>query len=480
LIEGCLLSLLLGGLVFALGIRQRRALPRARVPATRESLYDALTGLPNSMLTLDLAERMLARTGRQSGMLAGALLIDVDWFKDLNDKLGRDAGDELLGIVAQRLQRVVRAHDTVGYLGEDTFVVLVEAQARGARLESLVRRVMDVLHKPLELRGFGPGIHLTASIGLAFGRYTSTDELLRDAQLALDDAKSAGKNRFTVFNANLRSRIEDRGVLEMELNAALQDGQLGLAYQPISDVRTRRPVYLEALVRWTHPKRGEVSPEDFMPLAEDTGLDVPIGRWALEEACVRMAAWNVEGHRLSLLVAISAGQLNRDGLATDVRRALQQSGLDASLLVLAVPESTVIDDIPGAAARLEEIRRLGVRVAIDDFGNGYTYRSELRRLPVEVLRVHRGSLAAADDEDYRSWLLEAILSFAKDLSLAVIVSGVESEEQMASLQAMGCALAEGALVGAPIPAESVASLLADQSGSAVGSAPSGDAAAAIS
>ena len=265
-----------------------------------EDLYDALTGLPNRLLTMDRAERMVARAGRQSGMLAGALFIDIDWFKDVNDKLGKDAGDQLLSIVSERLEGVVRTGDTVGRLGGDEFVLLVESAARGVRLDSLARRVIEALHKPVELDGFGPSFDATASIGVAFGRYETPEDLLRDAQLALYSAKAAGKDRYTLFNANMRSVIESRAVLEAELNTALLEQQFFLLYEPIYDLNTRKVVGLEALIRWRHPEQGVLEPVDFIPLAEDTELIVPIGRWVLEQACNRAAAWNVAGHRVGI------------------------------------------------------------------------------------------------------------------------------------------------------------------------------------
>ncbi|HTC72773.1 MAG TPA: GGDEF domain-containing protein, partial [Solirubrobacteraceae bacterium] len=239
LVVGCVLSALLGLLIFVLGGGRTPLLVRVRVPqapassAPVEDLHDRLTGLPNRPLMLDRAECMLARAGRQSGLLVGALFIDIDWFKDVNERLGESAGDQILKIVAERLEGVVRAGDTVGRLGDDEFVILVESAARGARLDSLARRVVEALHKPFNLDDYAPNFFLTASIGLAFGRYAAADDLLRDAQLALFAAKTAGKDRYTLFNANMRSVIEGRGVLENELNTALAENQFFVLYEPI-------------------------------------------------------------------------------------------------------------------------------------------------------------------------------------------------------------------------------------------------------
>jgi diguanylate cyclase (GGDEF)-like protein len=459
LLGGILLSAMLGLLVFLLGAGNRRRPAPATRELSNEQLYDSLTGLPNRALTLDLAERMVARTRRQPGMLAGALVIDIDWFKDVNDKLGQACGDQLLKIVAERVSDVVRSGDTVGRLEGDEFVVLVEAAARGARLDALARRVIEALHKPVDLDDFGPSFFLTASIGLAFGQYAHPEDLLRDAQLALHAGKAAGKDRYTLFNANMRSVIEGQGALEAELNTALLDNQFFQLYQPIYDLGTRQVVGLEALIRWRHPTRGVLAAAEFVPLAEETGLIVPIGRWALEEACRRAAEWNVAGKRASISVQISTNQLNRDGFITDVRRALQQSGLEPSLLTLEIGETTVLLDVAAATERCREIKELGVRIAIDDFGSGYAYRSDLQQMPIDYLKVDRSSLAASDDQDYRSWLLEAILHFGRDLALTVIAKGIDTHEHMTTVQAMGCTLAQGFYMGEPTPAHVVEGLL---------------------
>jgi len=459
LIAGIALSALVGLLVFLLGTgRAGERAPKVRKPP-HSNLYDALTGLPNRALTLDRAERMVARTGRQSGMLAGALFIDIDWFSQINQKLGRAAGDQLLKIFAQRLAGVVRAEDTVGRFSADKFVVLVESAARGVRLDSLAGRMIEALHKPIELDESGPRFFSTASIGVAFGRYASHEDLFRDAQLALTAAKAAGKDRYTLFNANMRTIIESRAVLEDELNTALGEKQFFLLYQPIYDLTTRRVASLEALIRWVHPKKGILPAGDFMPLAEDSGQIVPIGRWMLEEACSRAAAWNVAGHRVGISLEISANQLNRDGFVTDIRRALQQSGIEPSLLTLEIAETTIMRDLAASAERLQEVRQMGVRIAIDDFGgSGYARHSDLQQMPLDVLKVDRSSLAASEDEDYRSWLLEAILVFGRDLSLTVIATGVETEDQMSTLRALGCTLAQGSFAGKPTAVDAVEQL----------------------
>lgn len=497
LIGGILLSLLLGLLVDVLGGTRSPALTPAPAEAEAEIeteadlpagalpdkyLYETVTGLPNRALTLDRAERMVARAGRDSGMLAGALFVDIDQLGEVNEKLGPAAGDQLLKIVGERLQDVVRDGDSVGRLGGDEFVVLVESTARGVRLDSLAQRMIEALHRPIELDDFGPSFVLTASIGVAFGRYATPDDLLRDAHVALASAKAAGKDRYTLFNANMRTVIEGRAVLEAELNTALAEQQFFLLYEPIYDLRTRKVAGFEALIRWQHPERGVLAPEAFIPLAEETGLIVPIGRLMLEAACNRAAAWDVArnaaadpadpaepadpavaatrpGGRVGVSVKVSAHQLDRDGFTTDVRRALQQSGIEPSLLTLQIPETAVMRDLAAATERLQEIKALGVGIAIDDFGgSGYAHHADLRRMPLDFLRVDRSSLAATEDEAYRTWLLEAILLVGHDLDLTVIATGIETHEQMATLQTIGCTMAQGALMGEPAAADAVARL----------------------
>jgi EAL domain-containing protein (putative c-di-GMP-specific phosphodiesterase class I) len=300
---------------------------------------------------------------------------------------------------------------------------------------------------------------MTASIGVAFGRYASAEDLLHDAQLALVSAKAAGKDRYTLFNASMRSVIEGRGLLEVELNTALKERQFIALYEPIFDLASKGIVGMQALLRWNHPTRGVLGPEEFIALTEESGLIVPIGRWLLEEACTRTAVWNTSGRRVGISVRATDRQLNRDGFATDVRRALERSGIDPSLLTLEISERALMSDVAATAVRLERIKELGVQIAVGDFGSdGYAHHEELLNGPVDVLKVDRGSIVAADGEDYRSWLLEAILALGEDLSLAVIANGIDSREQLAELQGIGYTIAQGAFMGRPTLADGVQGL----------------------
>ena len=316
LIGGILLSLVFGLLGFVLGTGRRRALALVH-EKTRElshqALHDTLTGLPNRALVLDRAQQLLARTARRPGTLAGALFIDIDGFKHVNDNLGHAAGDLLLRTVGERLQGAVRDHDTVGRLGGDEFVVLVDLQGDASTVDVLADRLTAVLREPVTLDDGGKIFAVTASIGVAVGHYNSPDALLRDADLALYAAKAAGKDRYALFDASMHEGAEGRLELEADLGGALAREQFFLLYQPIFDLPSSRVIGAEALIRWRHPQRGVVAPDEFIPLAEETGMIVPIGRWVLEEACRQAAAWAAEGLELGMSVNVSARQLGAQG-----------------------------------------------------------------------------------------------------------------------------------------------------------------------
>jgi diguanylate cyclase (GGDEF)-like protein len=457
LLGGILVSVLLGLLVVVLGTGRTRALSLVR-EKTRElshlALHDALTGLPNRALVLDRAEQMLARVERQHGSVAVALFIDIDGFKHVNDKLGHAAGDQVLQIFGERLQSVVRDQDTVGRLGGDEFVVLVESTTREGPLD-LPDRIVDALRRGIELDGSPRTESFTASLGIAVGQYATPDALLRDADLALYAAKAAGKDRYALFDASMNTSAEGRLQLEGDLGAALREEQLFLHYQPIFDLSRHEVMGVEALVRWRHPARGVVLPDEFIPMSEESGLILSIGRWVLGEACRQAARWHARGHPVSIFVNVSAQQLSRDGFAGDVRRALEVSGIDPSLLALEITETTLMRDVVAAGERLKDIKALGVRVAIDDFGTGYASLSQLQRMPVDILKIDSSFVAALADAGQGRELLEAILGVGQALSLTVVAEGVETQIQLLALEEMGCEQAQGYLLGRPCAADVV-------------------------
>jgi diguanylate cyclase (GGDEF)-like protein len=476
--SGTLLSMAIALLVVLLSTGRMRALALVR-EKTRElseknrelshqAMHDALTGLPNRALVLDRAEQLLARVARQPGMMAGALFIDLDGFKHVNDNFGHAAGDQLLSDMARRLQAAAREQDTVGRLGGDEFVVLVESAADEATFDLLADRLAKLLREPFELADGRKIFSVTASIGVAVGRYTSPDALLRDADLALYSAKAAGKDRYALFEASMHA--DGRLELESDLSAALADGQFFLLYQPIFHLSSREVVSLEALIRWRHPQRGVVDPGDFIPLAEESGLILHIGRWVLDEACRQAATWAASGHSISVSVNVSAQQLGRAEFAEDVKRALQASGLDPSSLTLEITETTLMRDVPAACEHLKAIKALGVRIALDDFGTGYAWLSTLQRVPVDVLKIDMSFVAALNDGDRGRELFQAILRVGQTLSLAVVAEGIEEQRQLDALEAMACEMGQGFLLGKPDAAEAIAGLLnPDTAANAVGS-----------
>jgi diguanylate cyclase (GGDEF)-like protein len=470
LIAGVLLSATLGVLVLVLATGRRRALSLVH-EKTRElshqALHDPLTGLPNRALVLDRAEQMLARSARQPGTVTGALYIDIDGFKHVNDNLGHAAGDRLLRVAGERLQSAVRDQDTVGRLGGDEFVVLVEATPDQVAPDVLADRLTETLREPVELGDAGKMFSVTASIGVASGRYSTPDELLRDADLALYAAKAAGKDRYALFDASLYADAEGRLALEADLSTAVEEDQLFLLYQPIFDLARQRIVGVEALVRWRHPLRGVVPPGSFIPLAEESRLIVPIGRWVLEEACRQAASWTADGGGIGISVNVSAYQLNRREFVEDVRSALEISGIAPSSLTLEITETTLVRDVPAACERLREVKALGVRVAIDDFGTGYASLSHLQRMPVDILKIDRSFVAALNDGGQSRELLAAILGVGQSLSLSVVAEGIEEHEQQITLEEMGCEMAQGFLLGHPGAPGDIEALLAQREFTAV-------------
>jgi diguanylate cyclase (GGDEF)-like protein len=470
LIGGILLSTLLGLFLLVLGRGHARAQRLVR-EKTRElseknhelshlALHDALTGLPNRALVLDRAKQMLARIARRPNAVAGALFIDIDGFKRVNDNLGHAAGDHLLTLVGKRLQSAVRDQDTVGRLGGDEFVVLVESSADEVPIHLLAGRLTEILRAPMELDEQRKSFTITASIGVAAGRYEAPDALLRDADLALYTAKAAGKDCYSLFDASMHTGAEGKIELEAALESAIAEQRFFLVYQPIFTLPSHELVGAEALIRWRHPTRGVVDPGSFIPLAEENGLIAPIGRWVLDHACRQAAAWASEGHAIGIAVNVSAYQLGRAGFTEDVRAALTSSGIDPSLLSLEITETALMRDVPAACASLQELKVLGVRVAIDDFGTGYASLAYLQRMPVDLLKIDQSFIAALDDGPQGRELLEAILGMARSLSLIVIAEGIETPTQLRAIEQLGCHLGQGYFLGHPTPPKDIEALFA--------------------
>jgi diguanylate cyclase (GGDEF)-like protein len=461
-LAGTLLTGMLAMLVLTLGRSRARALgmvDQKTGELRHQTLHDSLTGLPNRVLALDRAAHMLARARRDQASVA-ALYLDLDGFKQVNDTFGHRVGDEVLQIVAERLQSVVREGDTAARLGGDEFVVLIEGAALNAGVEVVAERVLDVLRQPYGVQGrHGRELSLCASIGIATGVRLSADELLRDADLALYEAKTAGRNCYVVFQSAMHVAAQERAELEIDLAEAIERGELVLLYQPTIDLDSERMTGAEALVRWRHPQRGMLSPDRFIPLAEETGLIVPLGAWVLMEACRQAAAWHAAGHPIGIAVNVSVRQFETSGVLDDVSRALTASGLKAESLTLEVTETALMRDPETTAARLCELKQLGVRIAIDDFGTGYSSLAYLRQFPADCLKIDRSFVNTIADSQQSTAIIRTLVQLGKALHIETLAEGIENRYQLHALQQEHCDQGQGFLFARPLPVAGIEALL---------------------
>lgn len=452
LIGGIVLSLLLGALILVLGTSRSRALQLVdeRTGELRHlALHDPLTGLPNRALILDRIDQMLARSRRSHAPLA-ALFLDLDDFKDINDTLGHKAGDELLVAVGTRLASALREGDTVGRLGGDEFVILVEGASLAAGVEVVAQRILDVLETPFEIASSQTRLTVTASIGVAAGDRQAPEELLRDADIALYRAKTAGKCRAVVFAPSMQLVVDEHRTLAVDLRRAIDTDQFFLLYQPTVDLATGAFTGVEALLRWRHPVRGIVQPDDFVPALESSGLIVPVGQWVLEAACRQGAAWHRQGRNLTVSVNISIRQLERDRIVDDVAGALASSGLDPSMLLLELTETTLMSDVEGTISRLQLMKALGVRLAVDDFGTGYSSLAYLRQFPIDVLKIDRTFVSGITDTKEAAALVHTLVQLGKALGLETIAEGIETDDQRMLLRAENVDGGQGFLFARPV------------------------------
>jgi diguanylate cyclase (GGDEF)-like protein/PAS domain S-box-containing protein len=446
---------IIGVSVIARDITARRQLEEQLI---RQALHDPLTGLANRALFGDRLEHALAR-GQRPGATVAVLLIDLDGFKDINDSLGHDAGDDLLTIVAGRLQGQARPGDTVARLGGDEFGLLLEDTTVAGAMR-MAGVLLEALAWPVALRD--RDLTPTASIGIAIAAGEDAEALLRNADTAMYAAKRQGKGRSALFEPAMHASVVERLDLAADLGRAVQERQLLLCYQPEIDLRSGRIVALEALVRWRHPTRGLIPPDQFIPLAEDSGLILPIGRWVLQEACRQAKAWQQQWPAtppLTIAVNLSARQLQHPTIVEEVRAALTATDLDPNSLVLEITETVVMEQLEAAIAILSELRQLGMRLALDDFGTGYSSLSYLQRLPVDILKIDRSFVAGVAGSTEESALARAIVTLGQTLDLETVAEGVETAEQLAVLRELGCQLGQGCYFAKPLESEAVDELL---------------------
>ncbi|MBA2581706.1 MAG: EAL domain-containing protein [Thermoleophilaceae bacterium] len=426
------------------------------------AMHDSLTGLPNRVLFVDRLEMALAGLARRSYQVA-VLFLDLDGFKLVNDRLGHEAGDELLKEIARRLSQVMRPSDTVARFGGDEFTVLAEGYTSEAQVVATAERIRNALCGPFVLEAGEVTIGTSIGIALATGAGTDAEPLIREADAAMYRAKRAGGSRHELYDVAMRRRAAMRLRTESALHQAIEREEFRVFYQPKVEISTGEIFGVEALVRWQHPDRGLLGPGEFIALAEETSLIVPLGAWVLREALRQGREWrsrHAAAARLTMAVNLSAHQLARGDLCDVVSDSLEQAGVDPALLCLEITESVAMEEAEATIAALRRLRDLGVRLAIDDFGSGYSSLSYLRSFPVDILKIDRSFVQGLGRDRRNASIAGAIVSLAHALDLTAIAEGVETEAQLAELRGLGCDVAQGFLFARPAAPEELEDVIA--------------------
>jgi diguanylate cyclase (GGDEF)-like protein/PAS domain S-box-containing protein len=430
---------------------------QAQARLAHQAAHDALTGLPNRVFFLDRAGHALDRTKRSHTWVA-VLFCDLDRFKFINDSLGHDAGDRLLGELARRLQEVVRPGDTVARFGGDEFTILCESIEDESHALAIAERVGRVAATPFVLGDAEVFVTMSIGIALGTGPRARPAALIENADAAMYRAKARGGNRHEVFDHDMRARAKRRLALQSALHRAVERGEFQVVYQPLVCLATRRPVGAEALVRWRHPERGLVGPQEFIGLAEETGLIVPIGTYVLREACLQAAHWRritPGGEPMAIKVNLSARQFAHPNLVEVVAGILGETGVDPASVFFEITESVLMEDVESTSAALRELKSLGVSLAVDDFGTGYSSLLYLKRFPVDELKVDRTFVAGLLSNAEDAAIVAAVINLAHTLGVQAVAEGVESASQAARLIELGCDFGQGYHFGRPMPAESL-------------------------
>jgi diguanylate cyclase (GGDEF)-like protein/PAS domain S-box-containing protein len=428
-----------------------------------QALHDPLTQLPNRVLLLDRLRLALARRRREQDRWVAVLYLDVDDFKGINDSFGHAAGDELLGALAPRLSEALRPSDTLARLGGDEFAILCESLEAVDESVAIAERLLAVVAEAVDVSGVS--LRPTASIGIALagpGSFVDGEDLVRDAGVAMYRAKRAGRGRAEMFDDAMRAETIERLALTNDLRRAIEDCELRLVYQPLVDLGRRRGSGFEALVRWTHPQRGEIPPARFIPLAEQHGLIEPLGRWVLREALDQLRRWRESGFALEMgmSVNVSRVQLSRPGLAEEIFGVLEDCGLAPDRLVVEVTESAVMEDPEVANATLNALSRGGVRIALDDFGVGQSSLACLRDLPLTALKLDRQFITSLASSREAGAIVRAVCDMARTLGFGVVAEGVETAAQSQVVEALGCDFGQGFLYAKPTRPEDVPAVVA--------------------
>jgi diguanylate cyclase (GGDEF)-like protein/PAS domain S-box-containing protein len=429
-----------------------------------DALHDILTDLPNRIRLLDRLEVSLARSIRNKDHVFAVLFLDLDRFKNVNDSFGHSVGDEFLISVARRLEACVRPGDTVARLSGDEFAILLDEIRDVPDAQAVAERIQHKLAEPSTVKG--KEIFTSASIGIAMSNahYAKPEEMMRDADIAMYQAKAHGKACYVLFDQYMHTQTMKRLELEHDLRRAMEGDEFHMLYQPIVSLKNNRIVGFEALLRWNHPERGLIMPDEFMAVAEETGLIVGIGQWSLQEACRQMRLWqerHIAEPPLSISVNISAKQFSQ-ALVEDVRQVLQETGLDTRSLVLEMTESVIMDKSDTAAPLFVQLQDLNIRLHIDDFGTGYSSLSYLHHFPIDVLKIDKTFIKRLNVDEEKDEIVRAVINLAQNLNMDVIAEGVETREQLQALNAMKCSHAQGYLFSDALTEAKVEALLAKQ------------------
>lgn len=460
IISNLLADATVGGLVFnTRDVTDRR---RLEEELEQRAFFDFLTGLPNRAVFRDRLGHALERSARRSDPLA-VLLLDLDGFKVVNDSLGHDVGDELLIAVGERIQGCSRSSDTVARLGGDEFAILLEDAASEEAAVALAGRVLEALTSPFEVRGREAFIGASIGVAMHSGPSGLPDELIRNADAAMYSAKGGGKGRWAIFQPAMHRRTLELFEVQADLQRALVRAEFVLHYQPIIDLATGALQGVEALVRWRHPTRGLIMPGDFIRVAEETGMIVPLGVWVLGEACRQAREWSdlfPDASALSMSVNLSTRQLLEPDLVSRVADVLAETALDPGALILEITEGSLMQDAGQTATKLRALKELGARLALDDFGTGSSSLGHLRQFPIDVLKIDKSFVDdLGDTGSDASALVRAIIELARSFRLATIAEGIESTEQLAELRLVGCGLGQGYLFAKPLPREDFETVL---------------------